>query len=544
LNQAFAQEKVLSDTFTIVKAYRPSIIEAKKIDFQPEIVDTIKLDTELKYSFINKQVPTSFQIEPIAAATIKGEPLVKLHQGYARLGIGNALLPFGEIYYTNLRSKDYAWGVHAKYFNMREVNDIEGSGRSRANFEVFGKRFWKTNTFESKISYSIDQLNYYGYYDLPSLFPTSTELPSDQLEQKYSRFKADFRLQSTKRDSFNLRHDVNMHYGMLTNNSGGTEHHIRTAANFSQFKDKELYELDVLVDHNQYDFDNENTIIAATPQISTIGKRFKVKVGLGLYLNAGEETDFHFYPLAELKYNVIKDVLVPYAGLKGEIRRVNYHSITKENPFVAEQIQLANSNEKYNLYAGVRGTLSSKISFNLSGSILKTDAAYLYIQTPDTNRLLSKDFFLTYDELDEVRLKGELIYRHNEQFKIMGQAEYFNYETNQEAEAWHRPDLKVNVSGEYNLKNKIIVRADLFYWGEQKARGLDISSISLPINTPEFTVNTLDAIFDANIGFEYRYTKRLSAFIQFNNIGGINYEKYQNYPLQGFNIWGGLTYGF
>lgn len=86
----------------------------------------------------------------------------------------------------------------------------------------------------------------------------------------------------------------------------------------------------------------------------------------------------------------------------------------------------------------------------------------------------------------------------------------------------------------------------MFYWGEQYAQRVTeiTTNQNLDILDRKYGVETLAPIFDVNLGFEYRYTKKLSAFIQFNNIGGINYEKYQDYPLQGFNVFGGLTYGF
>ena len=82
----------------------------------------------------------------------------------------------------------------------------------------------------------------------------------------------------------------------------------------------------------------------------------------------------------------------------------------------------------------------------------------------------------------------------------------------------------------------------MIFWGEQFARG----EANLYVNNAiiDYDVVKLKSIFDANLNVEYRYTKRLSAFVQFNNIGGINFEKYKDYPTQGFNVWCGLTYAF
>lgn len=537
---SFAQKQLTPDTFKVVKEYQPTLIDANKISFDPQIDDDLKIELDLPYTFINKQLPVSFEVQPIQPAKIKGEPLVKLYNGYARLGVGNALIPFGEVYYNNSRSKEYSIGGHARYFNMGEVNDIKGIDNSDLHVELFGKRFWKRNTLSSQVAFDRQDFNYYGYYNLTN----SEELQGQGLEQFYNRVSAQVALKTTKQDSFNLRHSGDIRYELTTNAMSHQENNVVASLNFNQFKNSELYNLDVLIDYNQYSFNQNSTLIGLKPQVSTIGKKFRINAGLGIFIDADSEADFHFYPIAEIKYNIIDDILVPYAGVKGEMQRVNYASITKENLFVANEIELRNTNEKFNLYGGLRGTLSKKLSFNLSGAFRRTDDDYLFVQQMDLDsiRSLTKEYFAVYDEIDELNFNGEMAYRINEKITLYGQATYFVFEADEQQEAWHRPDLKASISGEYNLKDKIIVKTDLIFWGEQFARG-DVNLDGLN-NVIDYQVVKLKSIFDANLNVEYRYTKRLSAFVQFNNIGGVNFEKYKDYPTQGFNVWGGLTYAF
>ena len=539
-NSSIAQSQLPPDTFKVVKEYEPTLIDANKINFDPVIDDDLKIELDLSYSFLTKQLPVKFQVEPIQPAKIKGEPLVKLYNGYARLGVGNALLPFGEVYYNNSRSKEYSIGGHARYYNMGKVNNIKGIENQDLHVELFGNRFWKRNTLSSNVSFDRQDFNYYGYYNLDP--QNRVELPKQDLEQYYNRISAQVALKTTKQDSFNLRHSGDIRYELTTNAMDHQENNVVLNANLSQFKNSELYNLDIMVDYNQYQFNKNSTIIGLKPQVSTIGDKFRINAGLGVFIDADSQADFHFYPIAEVKYNVIDDILVPYIGVNGETRRVNYASITKENLFVANDIELRNTNEKFNLYAGVRGTLSKKLSFNLSGSFKRTTDDYLFVQLADTNRTLSKEYHAVYDEIDELNFKGEMAYQVNEKITLYGQAHYFIFETTNQAEAWHRPDVKASISGAYNLKDKIIIKTDLIFLGEQFARGeanLDLNNAIV-----DYKLVKLKSIFDANLNVEYLYTKRLSAFVQFNNIGGINFEKYKDYPTQGFNVWGGLTYAF
>lgn len=534
-----AQTNLPSDTFRVVKEFMPIIQEVEKIKFTPEINDTVhKLEAELDYQFLNKKVELAFPVDSIPPAKIKGEPLVKLYNAYLRLGVGNALVPFGELYYNNLRSKTHSLGTHISYFNQKELNAIKGSDRSQLHAEVFGKRFWKKYTLESNIGFDLDQLNYYGYHQLknPEKVPN---VQTPNLAQEYLRFKTQVDLTSTIKDSFNLRHAIKLNYNFIEATAKTNEQNILLSANLNQFWNQELYELDVLVDYNQYSLYDANSIIGLRPKISTIGEQFRLTAGLGIYVNAASETDFRFYPLADVQYHAIEDYLIPYAGVSGQVRRNNYYKITLENPFVAEGLLLGNTNEKFNLYGGFRGTLSKRSSFNLNASYQETEAEYFYVKTYSGSQFLSDRFSLIYDGLSTLNFKGEYAYHLNRKIRLNLIANYFEYETSKEKEAWHRPQIKLDLIGEYNLADKLIAKANFFYWGEQFAKSVKVEN-GQSIESAE----TLDGIIDLNLGFEYRYTKRLSAFIQFNNIAGIEYQKYQDYPTQGFNVLGGLTYSF
>ena len=53
-------------------------------------------------------------------------------------------------------------------------------------------------------------------------------------------------------------------------------------------------------------------------------------------------------------------------------------------------------------------------------------------------------------------------------------------------------------------------------------------------------VKPLGTLFDINLGAEYRYNKRISGFIQLNNAAAQRYLRWHNYPVQGFQIIGGI----
>ena len=57
-------------------------------------------------------------------------------------------------------------------------------------------------------------------------------------------------------------------------------------------------------------------------------------------------------------------------------------------------------------------------------------------------------------------------------------------------------------------------------------------------------VKTLGFIADANLGVEYRYNERISAFVQLNNFASQKYTRWYNAPVQAFQVLGGVTFRF
>ncbi len=536
------QNQLPKDSFVVVKSYKPVIAASEKINLSPIINDTQKVVQSLKYNFMSKQVPVNFSVEPIAAAKIKGEPLVKLYNGYARLGVGNNTFPLAEVYYHNTRSKKYSLGTHLKYQLNDNINKYKKSGFNAAKIEVFGQKYWRSNTLDGNISYDREKLHYYGYER-----NDASEAIADTMDTKqiYNLFSVNVGLKTTKQDSFNLRHDVDLNFYRIADRGGdATENNIVANAKLSQFHGNELYFIDATLDYNSSKNplkDKNSTIFSLRPQISSIGKQLKVNVGIGIYMDAVNTASFHFYPIVDVSYNAFDDVFVPYAGLRGRIQRNNYRSITRVNEFVNNNLDLINTNVKYELFGGIRGSISSKLSFN--AAIEKSKYANYALFVKDTALTLQNEFTVIYDDIEQLKLTGELMYQQSEKLKVYLRGDYFGYNPGNELEVWHKPEYKISLMGVYDLNDKILVRVSLNNYGKQYAK-IYRAETTGSTTTLVADKEKLKGVFDANLGVEYRYTKRLSAFVNFNNIGSVNYQRWQDYPTQRFNILGGLTYSF
>jgi hypothetical protein len=142
-------------------------------------------------------------------------------------------------------------------------------------------------------------------------------------------------------------------------------------------------------------------------------------------------------------------------------------------------------------------------------------------------------FSVVYDNIELVSYFGELSLAPNEKLNLHIKAHYRNYKMDVEQKPWHKPSFDLTFSARYNLRDKIILKGDIFSLGKRYAK-LN--------NNGDFA--ELESVIDINIGAEYRYSKILSGFIQFNNILSENYDQWNYYPTYGFNVLLGITYAF
>ncbi len=535
-----AQEKLDRDSFVIVKEFVPTLSQSAKIRINPEIQDTHHLDLNLKYDFLQREIETDFHPEPIKAAKLKGEPLVKLHRNYLILGYGNNNTPLAEYYFNQLRSKKVSYSVSGRHLSSNGISDIENSDFSHNKIGLTGNYYTRKWTFSGRMNYRYDHVNYYGFdAALPGLDIPTAELNQDVL-QFYNSFDIALGLGNNQRDTIGLRHYSEISYKSITDRFGAGENRFILKENMSLLKDGEVYTFDWAIDYNKYFFDDdvisldsnyENTIVYLKPGIELKGNRWNLYGALNVAAELAGGLKIRVYPVADFRYHLIKNILIPYAGITGNLHRNTYAGFTDDNPFISPVIALQNTRERFTFYGGLGGNLSKNTSFDLSFTRSTFLEMPLYVK--DTNSRENRGFVPVYDNVDLTKVTGEIIYEPGVKWELVLRGDYFMYNTTNELEAWHKPDYRVSLLAGYNLGDKILVKLMTYFIGSQQAKTFD----------PEGS-KTLAGTADVNLDFEYRYTKKLSVFLDINNIASIRYEKWQDYPTQRLNVLAGFKFSF
>jgi hypothetical protein len=241
---------------------------------------------------------------------------------------------------------------------------------------------------------------------------------------------------------------------------------------------------------------------------------------------------FLFYPRMKLEVN-ITNLLVPYIGLDGNYENHTLRSISRENPYIVDNIGIKPTNHRFIAYGGLRGRVTPSVAFNLAVSW--EDANDLPFFIPDVTNPLRNKFDVVYDDGSILQMGGEVSLRKSDNLSFVLKGNYYQYQLDSLAAPWHKPGWDLNFTTRYAWKKKLMVKAELFMLGQY----------SVPEPDPAIgEVKILDGLIDINLAAEYRITPWMSAFAQINNLISDKYFIWQNYPMQGINFVGGLSWIF
>lgn len=575
--QSYGQENnKTEEIFLGIGSGNRKISKIQKSSISPNHTDSITIVDEVKYYLEPKQHQVSYNIENIKPARLKitasGD---KLYRGYLKAGAGAYLSPLLDFNYASKRSRDESWGF--KGGTNGSFANIKGMGNTKYSDLSFGgyyQKFFMDYDLWSELDYERNNYQFYGLdyqdsqmYDFygidsnDSLMKESFQEADSLFKQNYDLFDLHIKLNSLNigRDSNKLRVKSWIDFHHLNSNYDLSENHFLIGAHSGWLiLDEEFlgtFELDInSVNAPETFIINEDNIIQSSnlrnrssgiirlnPHIYSRKNNLIVKAGLSIQANINDKAKFHIFPDLELSYSLFNNVFIPYGGWVGNVQRNTFNNIRLENPFISEDANLQNTIQKSNLFAGVRGSLSSKFTFNLSASFQKFDSMYFF--TPDNISSYGNKFQMTFDNLSQTSFMGEITYQDSEKLKVSAKGEYFIFDPLNELFAWQKPEFLITLSALLDLSDKIIVKSDIYLVGKRTVFSHHEPLISNSFEDGKYVYN-LSPLIDMNLSAEYRYNKKVSGFIQFNNFIGRKYQYWSNFPVQSINILGGVTFSF
>jgi outer membrane receptor protein involved in Fe transport len=260
--------------------------------------------------------------------------------------------------------------------------------------------------------------------------------------------------------------------------------------------------------------------------------------------NQNSNNKFFVYPKFNASYKVVGDLMIFYAGAEGNLKQNSYQDFVDENPFLSPTLAIAPTDQQYDVFAGLKGKLTNNVSYNVKASYVNERNKALFRSNDYNENAGNEDyaygnsFQVVYDDMKTLSFYGELKADFSEDVSFGINGTFSSFTNDFQQEAWNMPAIKINSNIDFNITEKWFAGANVFYVGERK---------DFQMNTA-FSANaspvTLKSYFDVNANVGYKYSERLTAFARVNNLTNNAYQKWLNYPVQGFQVILGANYKF
>ena len=528
-NNAFAQKDTTGKgAVDIISAFRPQLKEAAKINFSASPLQVATTKASLQYQIPNQQLSLAYQAKAIQPLAYQTDSLVHFkNSNYIKLGYGNLRSPYVQIL-LSAGDADKA-GLHLMAEHQSSESDIPYQKYSKQGLDLRG--FAKTTNnqrLDAGISFGLDKRYKYGY------LPVTLTLPIDSLLQQFTSIDANISLQNIAKKTAGINYGPVIRVGSFSDKRSNNEQRIQLAVPLEKtISINWSAKLNAVLDFGHYAPKNaassSNNVLGVYPTVSYEKSNWKLNLGAGLVSN---NNDFSALPAVSFQLQPAGSSFYFEAGWKGSIEKNSYKNLSAINPFIWAPATIKNTGIT-NRYLSVRGNLTDHFYFNVQARFNSLTDQSLFLN--DTAAASDgKSFKVLYEnKMKEFALLAELLYKKGESFTWKNSLRMSHYSgLSSQAKAWGLVPLEFNSS----------LRALVIKKGYLTANLAAFSGVSYLAASAKD--KKLAGALDLGLGAEYALDQHWKAWLNFGNLFNKNYQRWNQYPVYGFNFQGGVVFSF
>ena len=557
------QDDIGTETVTVTKAYSPTISDAFKLKSVPNLNDSIVLQKKkIEYNIFSVPVASTFAPAKGKASAVKKMPAPVLFNSYVSAGAGNPSNAMAKFYTSRAINRDERLDLGLNHNSSRATIEGVDLESKYSNTEVDASYSKRERDMNWGANVGL-QHQLYNWYGLPSgVFDLAT---INTIDERQNYFMGEIGGHINVEDAYFK--DAKLKYRRFWDAVESGENRVVFGTGLEFPVGEESFGININMDYvggsfananvnsitNDGEIEYSNFQVGINPSLTMLRDDLTLNLGVNIVYGMDmekSESNFYIYPAVTASYRLLDDNVIAYGGIEGELRQNSYYDLVEENPFVSPTLDIQPTDSQYDAYVGLKGQLLPNLSYNIKGSYTAENRRPLFKLNPinsfrndEKGYYYGNSFEVFYDDIKTLGLFGELNVDVNRNFTLGINAEVYEYDTETNNPAWNLPNLKGSLFMDYQIDENWFMGANLFYVGERE----DFATIVVQNPPPggiDATSINLDSFFDANAHVGYRVNNQLSIFVKAANIANNNYQKWANYPVQGLQVLGGVTYKF
>src|SRR5260221_7660254 len=525
---SYSQDTTKKKSVEIVSGFKPVLKESAKINFNatPPSADTSK--PKLKYDIPNQNLLLPYQpgtLKPLALDIDSGGRFD--NSSYVKAGFGSLRTPYIQAGISFGDGKIAGLNIFARHVASESKREFQ----KFSNTDIKLSGFFKSGNnleWDAGIGMRQDKTYKYGFE------PESLSFPTDSLKQNFQTIAGRVGFHNINKTAFGLTYSHEVKIDVFSDNLKNSESNTVVNLPLEKSVGKVFSaKLGVTFDLTRLSPNSKtainNTMYYISPSVLFKTPKVNAEVGIRPSWDNGK---FKMFPNALVDISTEDKRLTFQAGWTGYVRKTTYQYLASQNPWLYLPGSFKNTwiEERF---AGFKGSLGDHFTYSAKAAFNKLTNQPLFVN--DTASAGAGKSFIVVNEprINVLSIGGQLGYTIEEKFSLLTNWSINQYSGLKEnKKAWGLIPAELDAAMRLQIIKDLWLKTDLFAWTGPAYKRKDGSAANLK------------GAIDLNAGLEFRITKNLNIWTQFNNITNKTYQRWKQYSVYGFNFVGGVVFSF
>lgn len=530
---AFAQQKTGSNdttikgtTIEISQIYQPQVKQAVKETYNPTLPPADHSVPDFKYEVPAQVLNYSYKplpLQPLAIGT--GDTLQKGFQHYVKAGLGNRRTLYLDAGLGSLNTKNFESTVHLGILSQKGKLAYQ----KQTVAALSGEGLYHKDKFTARVGLDATHNNFfqYGYNEAaqPNKIPSRQTLSGGTVSLSVSK---DNGLHGFTPEAF-ARIGLYTGSNISNENTGALGFLVSRKIEESDWSAKGGIEaVSTHVNSEFYSVSNSYASLKAGVDYDNGKFRFKGY----LMPTIGQNSNSFLLNDIEARYHLDNIQTNIGAGLKGSLTQNTYQQLFLTNPYFSQfSSKQTHTNE---IFGFVEKGFGHHLTFSGKLSWWQYENFATFLNSPGADAEKMMVYYIP--KVNAISLQVGARYQIGNTISVGAQLALFNYSghpnTLFNTKVWHTPGKRLNGDLLWSPIPELSISAYSAYVG---------GNYALDDNRHEVK---LKAFLDLGFGAEYLAVKKLSFFLNCNNLLNNKYQRWLGYQAYGINIYGGVRLKF
>jgi hypothetical protein len=521
---AIAQDTTKKRAVTVTSTFKPVLKEAAKINFNatPPFSDTST--PRLQYDIPNQNLVLGYQpglLKPLALQVDTGGAWD--NSSYVKVGYGTLQTPYVQAGFTVGDPRTAGLNLYTQHISSkgkREFQDFKNS-----NVELNG--FYKMNNMQLNARFGGKIEDYYKY----GFQPDDLSFKDDSLKLQYKTVRTRLAAHNIAYTDLGISYAPELKFDAFNDRLNNAETNMYFNVPLRKTIG-ETFSVDIALsgDLTRYKTKGKGTItnnfFSLAPSVSFRKSYLNIQAGIN---PSWDEKGAKIFPNVIAEVGSAENGFAVQLGWVGYMRKNSYQYLAGYNPWIWAPNEITSSRIE-EIYGGIKGSLTDHFAYSGKVGLNKYTNQPLFVN----DRFDGKSFeVLIEPEMRALNVSGQVGYNVGEKFSLTSSLninKFMNLDENKKA--WGLIPVEFKTAMRIQVLKDLYVKTDLYSFGGQRYR------------TSSGDNRKGESAMDLSAGLEFGIVKNVKLWAQFNNILNKEYQRWNQYPVYGFNFLGGVVFSF